>query len=51
MSAARPAAHAPERGAAARGQSWVVLLALYGFASFVEAFGVSQVFAFMLLYL
>lgn len=32
-------------------QSWRVLLSLYGFASFVEAFGMSQVFAFMLLYL
>ena len=41
----------PADGAAAAGQSWVVLLALYGLASFVEAFGVSQVFAFMLLYL
>ena len=51
MSAARSAAHGPDDGTAARGQSWVVLLALYGFASFVEAFGVSQVFAFMLLYL
>ena len=51
MSAARSAAPAPDDGTAARGQSWVVLLALYGFASFVEAFGVSQVFAFMLLYL
>ncbi len=51
MSAARSAAHAPNDGTAASGQSWVVLLALYGFASFVEAFGVSQVFAFMLLYL
>ena len=51
MSAARSAAHAPNDGPAARGRPWVVLLALYGFASFVEAFGVSQVFAFMLLYL
>ncbi len=32
-------------------QPWVVLLTLYGIASFVEAFGVSQVFAFMLPYL
>ncbi len=51
MSAARSAAPAPDDGTAARGQSWVLLLAVYGFASFVEAFGVSQVFAFMLLYL
>ncbi len=51
MSAARSAAHAPESGAATPGQSWVALLVLYGVASFVEAFGVSQVFAFMLLYL
>ena len=51
MTATRASARMPADGAAAAGQSWVVLLALYGLASFVEAFGVSQVFAFMLLYL
>jgi MFS family permease len=30
-------------------QPWIRILALYGIASFVEAFGVSQVFSFMLL--
>ncbi len=51
MSAARASARTAADGAAARGQPWVVLLLLYGLASFVEAFGISQVFAFMLLYL
>jgi DHA1 family multidrug resistance protein-like MFS transporter len=45
----------PEEGLArhreAGRQSWTLVLALYGVASFVEAFGVSQVFSFMLLYL
>jgi DHA1 family multidrug resistance protein-like MFS transporter len=48
------AAHLPSTAApprAERSSSWVRLLVLYGVASFVEAFGVSQVFAFMLLYL
>jgi DHA1 family multidrug resistance protein-like MFS transporter len=51
VSATRASRRSRNDGAAPRGQSWVVLLVLYGFASFVEAFGVSQVFAFMLLYL
>ncbi len=44
--------HTPRPEAAPdAGRSWRRILLLYGIASFVEAFGVSQVFAFMLLYL
>lgn len=32
-------------------QAWQTVLLLYGIASFIEAFGVSQVFSFMVLYL
>ncbi|HXQ96078.1 MAG TPA: MFS transporter [Candidatus Acidoferrales bacterium] len=39
----------PERRRAALRSPWVRLLVIYGVASFVEAFGVSQIFAFMLL--
>ncbi len=49
---ARTEAGIPQHAAPGRGaRSWQRLLLLYGIASFIEAFGVSQVFAFMLPYL